>query len=234
MPIPKPRKGEPSDEFIGRCMSWMHDNEPERPKKQQLAMCYSSLRTARGKGTAPKKEEQTPGVEVPLLTEEKKELSAAELMDMFVAEVKEAWDIYEASQKEEESWGDASFPDSSFMWVPEEAKGKEGKKSLRKLPVKTKEGKWDLPHVRNALARLPVTQGIPEAEKAKIRTKLQNVLSRLSPGYEPPKKEEQMDTAYCVKCKEKVKIKNPREVKNGVVGVCPKCGTEVHHYRKGE
>ena len=145
MPIPKPGKDEKSDKFISRCMSWMHDNEPERPREQQLAICYSSLRTARGKGTAPKKEEQTPGVEVPLLTEEKKELTAAELMDMFVAEVKEAWDVYEASQKEE-----------------------------------------------------------------------------------------QMDTAYCVKCKEKVKIKNPKEVKNGVVGVCPKCGTEVHHYRKEE
>jgi hypothetical protein len=131
LPIPKPRRGEKSDEFIGRCMSWMADNEKDRPREQQLAMCYSSLRTARGKGVAPPKE--------------KKELTAAELMEEFVAEVKGAWDVYEASQKEE-----------------------------------------------------------------------------------------QMDTAYCVKCKEKVKIKNPKEVKNGIVGVCPKCGTEVHHYRKGE
>ncbi len=38
--------------------------------------------------------------------------------------------------------------------------------------------------------------------------------------------------AYCVKCKEKVDIKDPKEVelKNGkpaVKGTCPKCGTGV-------
>jgi hypothetical protein len=38
--------------------------------------------------------------------------------------------------------------------------------------------------------------------------------------------------AYCVKCREKVEIKDPQEVimKNGrpaVSGSCPKCGTKV-------
>jgi hypothetical protein len=37
---------------------------------------------------------------------------------------------------------------------------------------------------------------------------------------------------YCVKCKKKVDIKNPKEVKTAkgtkmVKGVCPKCGTTV-------
>lgn len=41
------------------------------------------------------------------------------------------------------------------------------------------------------------------------------------------------DTAYCVKCKAKVEIKNPQKVtmKNGrpaLKGVCPKCGTGVY------
>lgn len=81
-----------------------------------------------------------------------------------------------------EGWGDSSFPDSSFMWVPENAKGANGNKSDRKLPVKTADGKWDLPHVRNALARLGQTQGIPEATKSKIKATLQRVLSNQPAG----------------------------------------------------
>ncbi len=39
-------------------------------------------------------------------------------------------------------------------------------------------------------------------------------------------------SAYCVKCKAKVEIKDPQEVtmKNGrsaIKGLCPKCGTKV-------
>lgn len=60
-----------------------------------------------------------------------------------------------------------SLPDSSFAYV---------NGNVRKLPYKDKNGKVDLPHVRNALARLNQTQGIPDDEKAKIRTKLQNAL----------------------------------------------------------
>jgi RNase P subunit RPR2 len=46
-----------------------------------------------------------------------------------------------------------------------------------------------------------------------------------------PTKEEHMD-AYCVKCKEKVEVKDPKDVKmkNGrdaVSGTCSKCGTKV-------
>ena len=147
MPIPKPRRGEKSDEFIGRCMSWMHDNEPDRPREQQLAICYSSLRTARGKGVAPKKEEeQTPGVEVPLLMEKKKELTAAELMDMFVAEVKEAWDVYEAKEQK----------------IPE-------KLGTGGYACKTTDGEWKLPihdeaHARNAAARYNQAEGCQSPE----------------------------------------------------------------------
>ena len=91
----------------------------------------------------------------------------------------------------EASWGDSSFPDSSFMWVPESAKGADGNKSDRKLPVKTPDGKWDMPHVRNALARLNQTQGIPSDKKKAIQTKLQNVLKKNSSDYEPTKEEDE-------------------------------------------
>ena len=60
-----------------------------------------------------------------------------------------------------------ALPDSSFAFV-------DGK--TRKLPYKDASGKVDLPHVRNALARLNQTQGIPDDQKAAIKTKLQNAL----------------------------------------------------------
>jgi hypothetical protein len=82
-------------------------------------------------------------------------------------------------------FGEADFPDSCFAWVPESAKGPDGNKSERKLPYKNKDGSVDLPHVRNALARLSQTQGIPEAEKARIRTMLENILKKASPDYTP-------------------------------------------------
>ncbi|MGB6463022.1 MAG: DUF5679 domain-containing protein [Nitrosopumilaceae archaeon] len=46
-----------------------------------------------------------------------------------------------------------------------------------------------------------------------------------------------MTQAYCVKCRKKVEISNPKEVKlkNGrpaVKGTCPKCGTNVFRIGK--
>ena len=40
------------------------------------------------------------------------------------------------------------------------------------------------------------------------------------------------DTAYCVKCRKKITIKNPKKIimknkKPATRGVCPKCGTNV-------
>lgn len=85
----------------------------------------------------------------------------------------------------QEAFGDASYPDSCFAYVPDAAKGPNGKKSLRKLPYKNKDGTPDLPHVRNALARLNQTQGIPVDKKAQIKTMLQNILKKDNPSYKP-------------------------------------------------
>ena len=62
-----------------------------------------------------------------------------------------------------------SLPNSSFAFVSEDGK-------TRKLPYKDANGKVDLPHVRNALARLNQTQGIPDDEKMKIKMMLLNSL----------------------------------------------------------
>ncbi len=85
-----------------------------------------------------------------------------------------------------EAFGDASFPDSCFAYVPDAAKGADGAKSLRKLPYKNADGTVDIPHVRNALARLDQTDEIPQAEKERIRNMLQNILKSENPDYAPP------------------------------------------------
>ncbi len=46
-----------------------------------------------------------------------------------------------------------------------------------------------------------------------------------------------MATAYCMRCRKKVEIRNPRQItlKNGrpaVQGVCPSCGTKVFRIGK--
>jgi len=48
-----------------------------------------------------------------------------------------------------------------------------------------------------------------------------------------------MVTAYCVKCRKKVEMKNPKNVtlKNGrpaAKGICPNCGTNVFRIGKVE
>lgn len=69
------------------------------------------------------------------------------------------------------------FPDSSFAWIEDGGKkddgGKTTPRTLRHLPYKDASGKVDLPHVRNALARLNQTKGAPEAT---IRPMLEKLL----------------------------------------------------------
>jgi phage I-like protein len=63
-----------------------------------------------------------------------------------------------------------SLPDGSFLYVaPGGTKDGEGKttpRTLRHFPVKDANGKVDLPHVRNALARIPQSDVPPAAKKA--------------------------------------------------------------------
>lgn len=63
-----------------------------------------------------------------------------------------------------------SLPDSSFAYV---------KAGVRKLPYKDAGGKVDMPHVRNALARLASTD-IPDGEKPEVKTKLQGALKNIT------------------------------------------------------
>lgn len=65
-----------------------------------------------------------------------------------------------------------TLPDSSFAYIraggTKDAEGKTTPRALRFLPYKDASGKVDLPHLRNALARLPQTSLRPD-EQAKAR-----------------------------------------------------------------
>lgn len=74
-----------------------------------------------------------------------------------------------------------NFPDSSFAFIaPGGTKDDDGKtvpRTLRKLPYKDGQGNVDLPHVRNGLARLNQTDGIPADKKASIQAMFQKLLA---------------------------------------------------------
>ncbi len=68
-------------------------------------------------------------------------------------------------------------------------------------------------------------------------TRLYASLLRKNP-YENPYERRTEMLAYCMKCRRKVEIKNPTQIKmkNGkpaTKGVCPKCGTKVFRIGKG-
>ena len=44
MPVPTPRKGENSQDFLSRCIKHLSEIDSKRPRKQIVAICYSSLR----------------------------------------------------------------------------------------------------------------------------------------------------------------------------------------------
>ena len=73
--------------------------------------------------------------------------------------------MYEGKTDDEITLQWADLPDNDFAYVPPEAKGKNGLKSKRKMPI------HDEAHVRNALARFNQTD-IPAGEKRKALAKI--------------------------------------------------------------
>lgn len=72
------------------------------------------------------------------------------------------------------------LPDSSFLYIePGGSKDSDGKttpRSLRHFPVKDANGNVDLPHVRNALARIPQSN-VPASAKEAATRKAQDLLN---------------------------------------------------------
>jgi hypothetical protein len=70
-----------------------------------------------------------------------------------------------------------SLPNSAFLYV--EA-GADKNKSKRHLPYKDKNGKIDLPHLRNAIARIPQMKGISQELKNRLQAKARRLLASAS------------------------------------------------------
>lgn len=74
------------------------------------------------------------------------------------------------------AWSTQDAPDKFFAYVPIEAKGPEGKKSLRKLPLASKEKKGLDPAIlRNALARFSQTD-LPAGAKTGAKRKIMSAV----------------------------------------------------------
>jgi hypothetical protein len=91
-----------------------------------------------------------------------------------------------------------SLPDSAFLHVDaggtKDSEGKTTPRSLRHFPVKDANGTVDLPHLRNALARIPQSS-LPQGVKDKATAEATRMLASankadpaaVDPGTEPPK-----------------------------------------------
>jgi hypothetical protein len=87
--------------------------------------------------------------------------------------------------RENKQWTTAyknRLPDSAFLWVGPGGEKDEQNRThplhLRSLPYKDAQGRVDLPHLRNAIARLPVTRDIPESEKPRLKKRACQILER--------------------------------------------------------
>lgn len=73
------------------------------------------------------------------------------------------------------------LPDSAFLYIePGGEKDEEGKtkpRSLRHFPYKDKNGKIDLPHLRNAISRIPQSN-LPDSVKEKLQAKARRLLEQ--------------------------------------------------------
>lgn len=83
------------------------------------------------------------------------------------------------------------LPDSAFLYVEsggsKDAAGKTTPRSLRHFPYKDQDGKIDLPHLRNALARIPqssLPQNVKDAAIAAAQRHLGDTTKAVSKNYE--------------------------------------------------
>jgi hypothetical protein len=173
MPIPKPEKDETKNQYTSRVISFLVEENKSRDKpwttQQMVAIAYS------------------------LWEKKDSKITNTIVIDENVYMVEQIHDVPRECLEQlkcedsikDESFGDDSFDDDCFMYVPEEAKGSEGKKSTRKLPYRNKDGTMNLNHVYSALKLLPKAEGIPEEERIRIRDRLRAILKKINPDYIP-------------------------------------------------
>lgn len=72
-----------------------------------------------------------------------------------------------------------NLPDSAFLYIEpggsKDSSGKTTPRSLRHFPVRDASGKLDIPHLRNALSRIPQS-GLPAGVKSRLAAEAQRLL----------------------------------------------------------
>lgn len=78
-----------------------------------------------------------------------------------------------------------SLPDANFLYIEaggkKDADGKTTPRSLRHFPVRDENGKLDLPHVKNALSRIPQSS-LPQDVKDRCSAKAKRLLEQANKG----------------------------------------------------
>lgn len=94
----------------------------------------------------------------------------------------------EASEGEKVVWSTAmvnDLPDASFLYVEgggkKDESGKTTPRSLRHFPYKDGSGKVDLPHLRNAIARIPQSN-VPPDVKQRLQARARRILMDMRGG----------------------------------------------------
>jgi hypothetical protein len=102
-----------------------------------------------------------------------------------VDELKRRGVMHKNADTEKAVWSGAfinDLPDSSFLLIEsggkKDSEGKTVPRSLRHFPVKDQNGKIDLPHLRNAIARIPQAKipGFDAAAKQRLQEKARRML----------------------------------------------------------
>ncbi len=94
----------------------------------------------------------------------------------------------EAADERKAVWSTAmvnALPNSSFLWVEpgeDDDEGKRVPRSKRHLPYKDAEGKVDVAHLRDAIARIPQTDGLDAGKKAQLQARARRLLANASDG----------------------------------------------------
>ncbi len=204
--MPVPFNKEDRNKFIQRCVPIVLKDKTAKESKQAVAVCNSMWRKAKGMKDTPPDESKMAEHPVEKNDKVKPENGAVKKKKPIVKAVngkcpegyslkgglcfikKNAKMVDEVQEEKHISefaeWTRAfinDLPDSSFLYIGPDGKKDEGGKtvprSLRKLPYKDKSGKVDLPHLRNALARLgqPKTD-IPSGVRSSLISKARKLL----------------------------------------------------------
>jgi len=94
-----------------------------------------------------------------------------------------SWLGIKEEDDEKATWTTAfvnNLPDSSFLYIEDggekDGEGKTKPRSLRHLPYKDTAGKVDLPHLRNAIARIPQMKGVSADKKTQLQNRARKLL----------------------------------------------------------